>query len=92
MLRVRNAGLPRKETSLATASSHMGLRFGYVAANMRKLYGSRGGGSCQVALITEGADGPLESDKYQEVCVAYKKRQATRGGGEAGRFPQKWWG
>ena len=65
-LRMNNALLPRQEKSLVMASNHKSLKFEEVAANMRRLFGSRGGGSRQDVLTTEEADGPLGSDKVQE--------------------------
>ena len=59
----------RQDKSLALASSHKNLKFEGVAADMRRLFGSRGGGSRQDVSITEEADGPSESEKDQEACV-----------------------
>ena len=39
---------------------------------MRRFSESRGGGSRQDVLNTEGADGPFGSDKDQEARVTYK--------------------
>ena len=70
---MNNAGLPRQEKSPVAASSHKSLKFEDAAANMRRLFGSRGGGSRQNVRITEEAVGPLGGDEDQEACVAYKK-------------------
>ena len=58
LLRMHNAGLPRQEKSPAMASSRRNLRFAEAAANMRRLFGSRGGGGRQEAWIPEEANGP----------------------------------
>ena len=42
ILRMRNAGVPRQDKSLSTACSHKSLKFEGVAANLRRLFGSRG--------------------------------------------------
>ena len=55
------------------ASGRRSLEFEEVAGNLRRLSGSRGGGSRQDVLITEEAVGPLGSDEDQEACVAYRK-------------------
>ena len=73
ILRMHNAGLPRREKSPVMASSHNGLRSVEVAANMRRLSGSRGGGGRQDAPITEKADGPWVNDKDKGTCVTNKK-------------------
>ena len=54
------------EKSLTMASTRKSLEFEEVAANTRRFFGSRGGGSRQDVLTTEEADGPLGSDKVQE--------------------------
>ena len=71
--RMNNAGLPRKGKSLALASSRKSLKFEDVSANTRRVFGSRGGKGCQDALLTEEADGLLESDKDLEGWMAYRK-------------------
>ena len=65
ILRMGNAGSPRQEKSLVMASSRKSLKFEKVAANMRRLLGSRGECSRRDAQISGEADGPPASDKDQ---------------------------
>ena len=53
ILRMNNAGLPRREKSLVIASCYKGLRFEDLSANMRRRFGSRGRGSRQDAPFSE---------------------------------------
>ena len=46
-----------------------------VAANMRRLFVSRGGAGRQDALITGEGDGPSVSDGDQVACVPYEKEE-----------------
>ena len=55
------------------ASSQKNLRFVDVAANTRRLFGSRGGAARQDVLVTEDVDEPLGGDGNREACVANKK-------------------
>ena len=73
LLRTHNAGLPRQEKSPMMAGNRRSPMFEEVAANVRRLFGSRGGGSRNSAMVTEEANGPLESDKDPEACASYKK-------------------
>ena len=50
------------------------------AANMRRLFGSRGEGSRQDVLIAEEADGPLVRDKEQEACAPNKQAKEQGAG------------
>ena len=65
-LRMNVAGLSRREKSLAMSSSQKSLKFDEVAANMRRLYGSRGGSGRRGVLITEEAVGPEGSGEDQD--------------------------
>ena len=58
MLRVNNAGSPRRGKSLAMANERRISEFVEAAANMRRLCGSRGAGGRQDALIAGEAVGP----------------------------------
>ena len=73
ILRMHNAALPRQEVSLVMASSRERLKFEEVAANMRRLFGSRSRIGRQYALITEEAVGPLESGGDLDALSAYNK-------------------
>ena len=55
ILCMQNAGHPRREKSPVSASSQESPKFEDVAANLRRLFGSRGGS----ILVTEDARGPL---------------------------------
>ena len=77
-LRMRNAGLPRQENSLLMASSHKSLRFEDALADMRRLFGSRGGGGRQDAFFTEEAAKALESDQDAEALAANKNAKERR--------------
>ena len=50
------------------------------AANMRRLFGSRGEGSRQDVLIAEEADGPLVREKEQEACAPNKQANEQTSG------------
>ena len=52
ILRMCTAGLPLHEKSWIMASCHKSLKFEDAPANMRRLFGSRGGGRRQDALFT----------------------------------------
>ena len=52
ILRVDNTALSRQEKSLVLASCHKSLRFDDASASMRRLFGSRGSGGRQDALLT----------------------------------------
>ena len=60
-----------------------------VAANMRRLFGSRGGGGRHAFLIAEEADGPLVNDKDREACATYKKSK-KQGVGPKGKMVALW--
>ena len=62
------------------ASSRKSVKLVEAAAHMRRLFGSRGGGSRQDVPITEEADGPLGSDKDQEARETSKKAQKQLAG------------
>ena len=66
------------------ASSQKSLKSANVAANLRRLFGFRGGAICQDALVTEDADGYLGGDRDQEVCATYKKAAPWGGPEEEG--------
>ena len=72
-LRMNNVGLTRRGKSLMMASCQKSLKFEKVAANTRRLFGSRGNGGLQAVLITEEAVEPCEGDGDKDTCVAYKK-------------------
>ena len=55
ILRMDNAALSRREKSLVMASCHDSLRFEGASASTRELFGSRGGGRRQGALLVEEA-------------------------------------
>ena len=48
-----------------------------LAANMRRLFRSRGGGSHRDVSVTEEAGGPLESNKDQEARVTYTESEKS---------------
>ena len=74
------------------ASRRKSPEFEDAAANMRRLFGSRGGSGRQDALCTEGAVGPRGSGEDLDALAAYKKAE-TRGGREKeGRCLRTWWG
>ena len=77
---MKNAGLPRQAKSLVTASCHTSLRFDEVAANVRRSFGSRGGGVRQDVLITEDAVKSFERVEDQDACVAYEEAKEQRVG------------
>ena len=59
---MNNAGLPKQEKSLIMASSLKRLRFEDASANMRRVFGSCGGGGGQDVLLTEWTVKAEESD------------------------------
>ena len=75
-----------------TASSHKSLEFEEVAANARRLFGSRGGASRQDVLTAETADGPLENKKGQEACTSNKKAEKQGVGRKGKMLSEKWRG
>ena len=60
------------------ASSQKSLKFADAAANMRRLFGSRGGAVRKDVLVTEDVDRPWGGDGDREACVTYQ--QAERQG------------
>ena len=74
-LRTNDAALSRKGKSLVMASSHKSLKFDEASANMRRLFGSRGGSGRIDALITGEAVGPLGNDGDLGACLANKKAE-----------------
>ena len=79
ILRMDDAALSRQEKPLVMASCHKSLRFEDASANMPRLFGLRGGGSRQDALLTEeAAESPL-SDTDLDVLAAYRKANKNRG-------------
>ena len=61
-LRLNHVVFSRHAKSAVVVSSHNSLRFKDASANSRRLFGPRGGGSRQGALIAEEAAGPRASD------------------------------
>ena len=83
---MQNAGLSRREKSMASASSQKSLKFADAAADMRRLFGSAGGAARPDILFKRDADGPLGCDRDQEARVTHKrtKKQGwVRKGGAA---------
>ena len=72
-LNMDNAALSRHEKSLVMASCHESLRPEDASANMRRLFGSRGSGSRQDALLTEEAAESCASDEDLDVLAANGK-------------------
>ena len=70
---MNNAGLSRQGESTAMASYRKSLKFDEVAADMRRLFGSRGSGGRQDLSSTEEAVEPLERDEDQDARAAYKR-------------------
>ena len=84
IVRANNAGLPRPEKSLVTAISHTSLKFEEVAANVRRLFGSRGEKSRQDVLLTEEAAGSLGSSGDLDAWAAYGKAKKQGAGNKRG--------
>ena len=82
ILRAGNAGLPRRGKSLVMASSHKSLKFDGAAANMRRLFGSRGWSRRQDVLVAEEAVGYSGSDEDLDACEANKKAKEHGGQSE----------
>ena len=79
-LRMNYAGLLRQEEPLAMASCHKSLQFEDASATTRRLFGLRGGGGRQDALLTEEAVGSLAIDEDLEDLAAYKKAKKQGAG------------
>ena len=73
ILRMDDAALSRHEELLVMASCRECLKFEDVSANMRRLFGSRGGGSRQDALSAEVTAESLGSDEDLDILAAYRK-------------------
>ena len=80
ILGMSNAGLSRRVQPLVMASCQNFLMFENASANIRRLVGSRGGGSGQDALFTEEAAEPRVIDKDMDALAAYR-RVAKQGAG-----------
>ena len=80
ILRMRNAELSRYGKPLFLASCREGLKFEDASANMRRLFGSRGGGSRQDALSTAEAVEPRASDEDLDASAAYRKAKKLGAG------------
>ena len=86
-LRMENAALSRHEQSLVMAICRRSLRFEDASANMRRLFGSRGGGSRQDDLFSGEAAEPRASDGHLDVLAAYRKAKKQGAGRKKGGGP-----
>ena len=73
VLRMDNAALSREEKSLVRARWYTSMQFGDASANMRSLFGSRGSGRRQDAMLTEEAAEFRASDRDLDVLAAHMK-------------------
>ena len=73
ILRMNITRLSRREKPLVAASCRKSLKFWAASANMRRLFGLRGGGSRQDASFTEEAAGPSASDEDLDALAACGK-------------------
>ena len=73
ILRIYNAGTPRQEKSLLMAGSPKSLKVIEVAADMRKLFGSRGGAGRQDVSTKGETNGHLVNSRDRGACATYRK-------------------
>ena len=78
---MNNAVLSRRGKSLVMASRRKSSKFEDALANIRRLFGSRRGGTRQDALFTEEVLGPLASDEDSDALAAFRQEE-KRGAGE----------
>ena len=81
--------LSRHEKSLVTASCHRCPRFEDGSANLRRLFGPRGRGGRQGALLTEEAARPRQSTGDIDFSAAYRKARKQGTGKKKKEGPPK---